>query len=159
MAYHINPKTNKPGECRAKTPERCKFFNKKENQPVEHYNTPEEAQQAVEKRLQKTFPQQSLTKPLTHKQKIVKIQETISELGFKDRHKQLETLLHSKDTYKTSTAQEFNDRPNGIKYLFYPNPKTKSIEKIEIIENNSYDYTQEELDKVAEKLNQSLQQN
>lgn len=52
--YHINPKTMAPGVCKAKTPENCRF--KEDNgDSTPHYNTPKEAAEAAEKKLEEVY--------------------------------------------------------------------------------------------------------
>lgn len=161
MAYHLNPKTQKPGRCFAKTPDACKF-NNTENK-TEHYDTKEEATAASEKILEKQFRQSVFKKAFdvkeTNREKQINtIKETLLELGFKDRHKQLETMLNDKETYKSVNARgvEYSDRPNGIKYIFEPNLKTKTIEKVHILQNGSTEYSEEELQNIENELNEKI---
>lgn len=164
MTYHLNPKTQKPGKCFAKNPDTCKFNNNTES-TNEHYDTKEEAQKASEKLLEKQFKNNLFKKALKVKEinretQINLIKESLLQLGFKDRHKQLERMLNNKETYKPINARgiEFSDRANGIKYIFIPNLKTKTIEEIQILQNGSTEHTEEELKNIENELNQKIQQ-
>lgn len=159
--YHLNPKNQKPGKCYAKTPETCKFNN---NDNInEHYSTKEDAQKASEEILEKQFKKDLFKKAFevkekTQEEQISTIKETISELGFKDRHKQLESMLSDKKTYTPINARgiEFSDRPNGIKYIFFPNIKTKTIDKVQILKNGWTEKTEEELQNIENELNKKI---
>lgn len=164
MAYHLNPTTHKPGKCFAKTPDKCKF-NKHNEKSTEHYSTKEEAQKASEEILEKQFKKNLFKKAFEVKEinretQINTIKESLLRLGFKDRHNQLEIMLNNKETYKPINARgiEFSDRPNGIKYIFFPNLETKTIEKVMILENGGAEQTEEELKNIENELNEKIQQ-
>jgi len=162
--YHLNPNTKKPGRCYAKSSENCKFNNQSDVEN-EHYGTKEEAQAASEKALEKTFKTGLSKKVLQAKkpnreEQIGIIKETVQELGFKDRHKQLETMLNKKETYTSINKHgiEFSDRNNGIKYIFYPNIDKRTIEKVQILKNGWTEETEEELQQIENELNRKIQQ-
>lgn len=64
MKYHINPQTGKPNQCRAKSPQSCKFYNAESDTPAPHFDSKEQAQKAYESQRESDMLANTVSSPV-----------------------------------------------------------------------------------------------
>lgn len=113
--FHINPETGKPSECRAKTPESCKY-SQQSGEIVEHYDSMEKAQSASSQKLHEKY---GATSTLSKK-------SSGTQPGTMEKYEPVvsyQITAYIKTPYNESTVEYNYDSPEAAKKAIKNDPR------------------------------------